>query len=166
MEHNIKLLVMDVDGTLTDGKIYIGDSGEALKVFSIKDGYGIKNILPKYKIIPVIITGRNSKIVTTRCGELNIKHVYQGISNKVNSMKEIIISLNIQPCEVVYIGDDDNDYECMKFIGDNGGIIACPNNASNLIKSIDNILIMTKNGGDGCVRELIDNVTSAIGELK
>lgn len=62
----IRLLVMDVDGTLTDGKIYMSENGEAFKAFDIKDGYGIKHILPKYGIIPVIITARESKIIERR----------------------------------------------------------------------------------------------------
>ena len=77
---------MDVDGTLTDGKIYMGSSGELMKAFNIKDGCGIHDIAIPNNITPVIITGRESKIVLNRCKELGITEVYQGISNKVEKL--------------------------------------------------------------------------------
>ena len=75
----IKYLVMDVDGTLTDGKVYMGNQGEVFKAFSIKDGCGIHDILPKCKIEPIIVTGRKSKIVELRCQELGITKLFQGV---------------------------------------------------------------------------------------
>ena len=86
----IKYLIMDVDGTLTDGSIYMGEHKEILKKFDVKDGYGIKNILPEKDIIPVIITGRNSAILQNRCKELGIKDVIQGCSDKKNELEKII----------------------------------------------------------------------------
>ena len=79
----VKYLVMDVDGTLTDGKIYMGNDGEAMKAFSIKDGCGIHDILIPAGSTPVTITGRNSRIVENRCGEFEIKEIYQGVSCKI-----------------------------------------------------------------------------------
>ena len=76
MADKIKYLVMDVDGTLTDGKIYMGTSGEILKAFDIKDGYGIHDMLIPYGITPVIITGRSSKILENRCRELSITDLF------------------------------------------------------------------------------------------
>lgn len=67
---------MDVDGTLTDGKIYMSPDGEAIKVFDVKDGYGIKEILPQFGIVPVVISGRNSAIMERRAKELGIRHLY------------------------------------------------------------------------------------------
>ena len=87
---DIKILIMDVDGTLTDGSIYMGEYKEILKKFDVKDGYGIKNILPENGIIPVIITGRNSDILQNRCKELGIKDVIQGCSDKKNELEKII----------------------------------------------------------------------------
>ena len=78
MKEMIKFLVMDVDGTLTDGKIYMGSNGEVMKAFNIKDGCGIAMVLPKYGITPVIITARESKILENRCKELNITELHQG----------------------------------------------------------------------------------------
>lgn len=82
----IKYLVMDVDGTLTDGKVYIGNNGEICKAFCIKDGYGIRNLLIPSGIIPIIITGRESAIVFNRCRELGITRIYQGISDKYSKL--------------------------------------------------------------------------------
>ena len=78
----IKLLVMDVDGTLTDGCIYTGSNGEMMKAFDVKDGYAIKHILPELGIIPAIITGRRSDIVACRARELDIEELYQGVADK------------------------------------------------------------------------------------
>ena len=79
----IKMLVMDVDGTLTDGHIYIGPTGEEMKVFSCKDGLGIKEVLPELGVTPVIITGRNSVITANRAKELRIEALYQGVADKL-----------------------------------------------------------------------------------
>ena len=86
----IKLLVMDVDGTLTDGKIYMGAEGEMMKAFDVKDGYGIAHILPRLGITPVIITGRRSGIVERRCAELGITELYQGVRDKLEKLRELL----------------------------------------------------------------------------
>lgn len=83
---NTKFLIMDVDGTLTDGKIYMADSGELFKAFDIKDGCGIKDILKLYGIIPIIITARQSKILENRCKELDISYLFQGIRKKEKNL--------------------------------------------------------------------------------
>ena len=88
----IKMLVMDVDGTLTDGRIYMGADGEVMKAFDVRDGYGIKHILPKHDIIPVIITGRRSAIVERRCAELDITELYQGVADKLEKLKTLASS--------------------------------------------------------------------------
>ena len=108
----IKMLVMDVDGTLTDGKIYIGENGEIMKAFNVKDGYGIVSAR-KQGIVPVIITGRQSKIVEERVKELSIEELYQGISNKICVLKEVADKCGVSLDEVVYIGDDLNDLACI-----------------------------------------------------
>jgi len=86
----IKMLVMDVDGTLTDGKIYMGQDGEIFKVFNVKDGYAIHELLPKYNIVPVIITGRISRIVENRAKEIGIKHIYQSVEDKIGLLKKLV----------------------------------------------------------------------------
>lgn len=148
---SIKYFIMDVDGTLTDGKIYMGENGEIFKAFNVKDGLGICNILIPNKIIPIIITGRKSKILLNRCNELGIKEIYQGISNKVQLLKIIIDDMS-QAC---YIGDDINDLECMKLIKTSGGLVGCPNNAVKSVKEISDF-ISDYNGGYGAVRDFIE----------
>ncbi len=98
----VKYLVMDVDGTLTDGKIYMGANGEVMKAFNIKDGCGIKDIAMAHGIIPVIITARESEIVANRCRELGITEVYQGVRDKVGKLREITDDFTKE----AYIGDD------------------------------------------------------------
>ena len=121
----IKYLVMDVDGTLTDGKIYMGAHGEMMKAFNIKDGCGIHDIAIPGGIIPVIITGRTSEIVKKRCGELGIQQVYQGIKNKIEQLNSIADDLS----QVAYIGDDINDLSCMIPVKEAGGVVGCPADA-------------------------------------
>lgn len=147
----IKALVMDVDGTLTDGGIYIGDKGEVMKRFDVKDGYAICNILPQIGVIPIIITGRVSQIVTNRCMELGIKYVVQGSKNKVKDMKKILKQEKISLSETAYIGDDMNDYECMQMVGFRG----CPSDAIGEIKEISEY-IAKATGGNGAVREFTE----------
>ena len=147
----IKYLVMDVDGTLTDGKIYMSPSGEAMKAFNIKDGLGIHDILPLKNIIPVIITGRSSDIVLNRCKELGITEIHQGVSNKI----QVLESLVDNKSSVAYIGDDINDLSCMEAVKRAGGVIGCPADAVDKIKNLADFTAM-HNGGDGAVRDFIE----------
>ena len=155
MNNDIKILIMDVDGTLTDGKIYMGKKGEILKAFNIKDGYGIKNKLINNKIIPVIITGRKSKVLKNRCKELEITHVYQNVLNKVKCLEYVLKEMKMDYNNVAYIGDDLNDYDVMIKIKKLGGIIGAPQNATKEIIEICDF-ISNYNGGEGAVRDFID----------
>lgn len=147
----IKYLVMDVDGTLTDGKIYMSPSGEVVKAFNIKDGCGIHDILIPAGVIPVIITGRISDIVLNRCKELGITDVFQGVSNKMGKLKEITEELDC----VAYIGDDINDLSCMRLVKEAGGVVGCPADAVEKIKELADYIAI-HNGGDGAVRDFIE----------
>ncbi|WP_165253980.1 HAD hydrolase family protein [Adlercreutzia sp. ZJ304] len=155
MHYLIQFLVMDVDGTLTDGKVYIGSSGEMFKAFDVKDGLGIGEVLPKTGISPIIITGRQSEILERRCEELGISELYQGVSDKLSLLQDIATNANIGFNRFAYIGDDLNDTECMKAIKDSGGIVGCPADAVKQILEIADF-ISTKNGGQGAVREFIE----------
>lgn len=147
----IKYLVMDVDGTLTDGKIYMSNQGECCKAFNIKDGCGIHDMAIPAGIIPVIITGRSSDIVSNRCKELGIEQVYQGINNKIEKLLSITSDLS----EVAYIGDDINDLSCMKPVKQAGGIVGCPKDAvRNVLEIAD--FVADHNGGNGAVRDFIE----------
>lgn len=155
----IRLLVMDVDGTLTNGKLYIGIEGEEFKAFNIKDGYGIKNILPTYNVLPAIISGRKSNIVKNRCAELGIRRLFQGVENKLQTLWMLIDEIGVLPNEVAYIGDDDNDIECMKYILNNGGVIGCPSDSSESVSSLQGVFVCKAAGGNGAVREFINHIT-------
>lgn len=157
----LKFLVMDVDGTLTDGKIYMAANGELFKVFDIKDGCGIKDLLPAFGIEPVIITARNSVILENRCRELGITRLHQGITNKIQKLDEIINNYNLENKSsisfgnVAYIGDDILDLQCMKPIKKDGGIVGCPSDAVKEVREISNYICKNK-GGHGAVREFIE----------
>lgn len=146
---------MDVDGTLTDGKIYMTESGENLKVFNVKDGYGIRNILCKAGIEPIIITGRNSVINFKRCQDLDIQEIYQGVEHKMDIINLICLKKNCSFTNIAYIGDDLNDFECMDTINSYGGKIGCPADAAQQIIDISDF-VSIHNGGDGAVRDFID----------
>lgn len=150
----IEYLVMDVDGTLTDGKIYMGNEGEVMKAFNIKDGCGIHDILLPAGITPIIITGRKSKILENRCKEIGITEIHQGVSNKI----EKLISITSELSTVAYIGDDINDLSAMNPIKEAGGKVGCPADAVKKVKGLVDF-ISKKNGGDGAVREFIEWLT-------
>lgn len=142
---------MDVDGTLTDGKIYMGMDGELCKAFNIKDGCGIHDIAIPNGIIPIIITGRTSQILENRCKELGITSLHQGVSDKVEKLNLVTDDFSA----VAYIGDDINDLFCMNLVKEAGGIVGCPKDAVKKVLNISDF-ISTKNGGDGAVREFIE----------
>lgn len=152
----IKYIIMDVDGTLTDGKVYMGNHGELMKIFNIKDGYGIHNILPDIGVTPVVITGRKSQIVANRCKELGIEKLSQGILDKTS---ELISSIGGEKnlFQVAYIGDDSNDLECMKRVKLSGGLVGCPSDASSDILEISDF-VSQYSGGNGAVRDFIDYI--------
>ncbi|WP_338450045.1 HAD-IIIA family hydrolase [Niallia oryzisoli] len=147
---NIKMLVLDVDGTLTDGKIYIGSQGELMKAFNVKDGLGIVKLQTQH-IVPVIITGRISGIVEKRAKELGITEVHQGIKDKVKILRQIADKYEYDLKELAYIGDDENDIESMKLCG----LIGCPADAVHSVINIADF-VCKRNGGEGAVREFID----------
>lgn len=157
LKNKIKLLILDVDGTLTDGKIYMGNDGELFKAFDIKDGCGIHDILPKVGIIPVIITARTSNIVFNRCKEIGISECHQGVRDKLTKMRELAKKYGLDSNdddiyeEIAYMGDDIIDIKCMRHCG----LIACPNNAVKRVKEISHF-VSEFNGGDGAVREFIE----------
>lgn len=147
----IKALAMDVDGTLTDGGIYIGSNGEIMKRFCVKDGYALSIMLPQMKIIPIVITGRESKIVQARCAELGITRIIQRSTDKLNDLKNVLARENILLSETAYFGDDLNDYDCVL----QAGIGGCPKNAVKEIRKIADYITKHK-AGNGAVREFIE----------
>lgn len=155
------MIVMDVDGTLTDGKIYIGNRGECMKAFCAHDAVGVR-MLKNYNIIPVIITGRESNIVSIRAREMNIDKafVFQNIINKKDKLCEIIRDSKLKSSEVAYIGDDINDLECIDICG----FSACPCNAVKVIRDKCDY-ISEFASGEGAVRDVIEYIINNLSSL-
>ncbi|NLM96365.1 MAG: HAD hydrolase family protein [Halanaerobiaceae bacterium] len=151
----IKMLIMDVDGTLTDGKIFLGNNGEEMKAFSVKDGLGIQ-LLHQSGVIPVIITGRESNIVRIRARELNIKELYQGIKDKLGVYEGLKEKYGFLDEEIGFVGDDLNDLPILE----KAGVSFTVNDGVEVIKGICDYC-SNKNGGDGAVREIIDLILYA-----
>lgn len=157
---NIKILVLDVDGTLTDGKLYMDDKDNALKAFNVRDGFAIVNWL-KLGGEVAIITGKSSNIVERRAKELGIKYVVQGSKNKTQDLKKILERLNLSFENVAYMGDDLNDIGLMKKIA----LPACPHDA--VLEVLESCkFISNKNGGEGAVRDLLEHIMKANGMWK
>jgi len=148
----IKLFIMDVDGTLTDGKIYTGNNGELFKAFNVKDGLGIK-LLRENGIVPAIITGRTSDIVVARAKELGIEEVYQGISDKVEVFETLKDKYQLSNEQIAFVGDDLNDLELMKQVGLK---LTVADAAEELFGLVDYTSYL--DGGDGAVRDIIDKL--------
>lgn len=149
----IKLFLCDVDGTLTDGGMYYSENGDEMKKFNTRDGMGFQ-LLREAGIKTGIITSEDTKIVENRAKKLKVDFLYQGKRNggKLTIAKEICEQFGITLDEVAYIGDDVNCVELLEAVG----MKACPADACEEVKAIAGIRVMTKKGGDGCVREFID----------
>lgn len=162
----IKYLVMDIDGSLTDGKIYMGPSGEAMKAFSIKDGMVPNFYLKPAGIIPVVITARESTIVENRCKEIGITEIYQGKLDKLSILKEIVGSDGLGAC--AYFGDDTLDLKCIDPIREAGGIGGCPRDAVQEVKAACDYVCENK-AGEGALREFAEWLRSphaSVDEIK
>ncbi len=151
----VKLLIMDVDGTLSDGRFFVLPDGENIKSFDVKDGTGIffANLAG---IKTAIITGKASKTVRRRADELNIDDYYEGIFNKTIPFYELLEKYELNKDEVAYIGDDIGDAEVMGMVG----FSAAVGDAHPLIKRISHY-ISKRYGGRGAVREVIDFILDA-----
>ncbi len=146
----IKLIVLDVDGCLTDGKIIYSNSGEETKAFNVKDGLAIRSWQDLGHEV-AIITGRRSQLVEKRATELGITMLHQGIKDKATLLKEICETRAIALRDVAAIGDDLNDYNMLSIVGHS----FTPNNGSRHIKAMVNTVCETL-GGEGAVREMIE----------
>ena len=149
----IKLFLSDVDGTLTDGGMYYSESGDELKKFNTRDGMGFQ-LLREAGIKKGIITSEDTHIVANRAKKLKVDFLHQGKRNggKLVVAKEICGQLGITLDEVAYIGDDINCMELLEAVG----VKACPGDACEEVKDIPGMMVMKKNGGEGCVREFIE----------
>ena len=155
----IKLLICDIDGVFSDGRIYLGNNGEELKAFHTKDGYGMKALVTS-GVETAVITGRTSNIVATRMKALNVSDIIQGQEDKLPTLIELIKSKNLSPENVAYIGDDMPDHACMQYVGLG---IAVNDAHPQVLKDADHITFTR--GGFGAVRETCDLFMQAQGTL-
>lgn len=153
----VKLLILDVDGVMTDGRIIMDDEGRELKNFNVRDGHGIK-LIQRYGIKVAILTGRQSPVVKYRAIDLGIKDVYQKAFNKKEVFEKILKKNRLSSQEVAYLGDDIVDIPVLKRVGFSSAVA----NALDVVK--ENVDYVTKNkGGDGAVREICDMILKAQG---
>ena len=157
---NIKLLVLDIDGVLTDGSLYYDKNGEAFRKFNVKDGQGIK-LAQAYNLEIAIISARECEIVKSRFNELGIKYLFQHCYDKAKKVKELSADLKINLENVAYIGDDILDVPPLEIVG----LPICPKDAhaSAILKAK---LITEASGGAGCVREIIDLILKEQGKIQ
>jgi YrbI family 3-deoxy-D-manno-octulosonate 8-phosphate phosphatase len=150
--NKIKLLILDVDGVMTDGGMYVSENGDQMKRYNTQDGMGIMHLTKSNFQVGIISSGFTNNMVQKRAELLGIQNCYVGRDPKLEILKDWCQKLNFNLDEVAIIGDDINDLGVMKNIG----LAVCPANAVNLVKTQCHI-ILSKKGGDGCVREFIDN---------
>ena len=147
---NIRLLISDVDGVLTDGGMYYSEKGEILKKFNAKDGMGVE-ILLRSKVKTILLTRENSSIVKKRGAKIKAAATYIGTFNKELQLHKICKKFQVSPTEIAYIGDDLNDSEIMKLVG----FAATPSDGiKDLRKIVD--YVCKNNGGNGAFREIAD----------
>ncbi|MFO1381813.1 MAG: 3-deoxy-manno-octulosonate-8-phosphatase KdsC [Chitinivorax sp.] len=155
----LKLVVFDVDGVLTDGKLYLSDSGEEIKAFNTLDGHGLK-MLHASGVELAIITGRKSRLVELRAANLGISLLFQGVSDKLTAFRELLGQLGLQTEQAAFMGDDLVDLPPMRRAGLAIAVPAAP----ELVKQHSHY-ITERNGGEGAVREVCELIMRAQGSF-
>ena len=155
---NITTLIFDVDGVLTNGIVTIMPDGELVRNMNIKDGYALKTAVDKGLNICIISGGKNEG-VRTRLANLGIKDIFLGAHNKIEQYNELVEKYNLQPENVLYMGDDVPDFPVMKLVG----LPCCPNDAAREIQQVSKY-ISDKKGGEGCVRDIIEQILRVQGK--
>jgi len=150
-EIDIRFLLIDIDGVLTDGGMYYTEGGDEFKKFNTKDGMGIKQAIKAGLRVGLISSGFNEKLIRSRAKLLGIELVYVGEKLKEMVLVDWLDKLQINDDNVAYIGDDINDLSVMRKVG----LSACPADAVAAVKNMADV-ILSRNGGDACVREFID----------
>ena len=156
----IKLVIFDVDGVLTDGMLNYGCDGELFKQFNVKDGVGIK-LLQQYNVDVAIITAKDSKPLKQRVDDLLIQHAYLGCANKLTAYKELIMRLQLKDHQVAYVGDDVIDLPVMSHVG----LSIAVKDAHSFVKKRADYITMTT-GGQGVAREVADLILDAQFDLE
>lgn len=157
---NIRLLILDVDGVLTDGRIVFDSNGVESKFFNVKDGHGIK-LLQRAGIAVAIISGRKSLVVANRAAELGIVHLYQSSLDKLEPYRDLLKKTALRDDQVAYVGDDVIDLPLLRRVG----FAAAP--ADAISEVLDQVHYVTRNrGGWGAVREVCDLILKGQGHWK
>lgn len=156
--NHITTFVFDVDGVLTDSSVHITTSGEMLRIMNIRDGYAMKAAVESgYNVC--VISGGSNEGVRVRLRNLGITDIHLGAGNKVETLKEYTELYNINPADVLYMGDDIPDYHVMQRVG----LPTCPQDAAPEIKSVSKY-VSHRNGGRGAVRDVIEQVMRVQGK--
>lgn len=153
----VKAMCFDVDGVLSTSAIPLYPNGEPMRVINTKDGYAL-HLAAKKNFPMAIITGGKTQAINERFIGLGFKDVYMGVHMKTDVLKEFMEKYDLDPSEVLYMGDDIPDYEVMKMVG----IPVCPADAAPEIKEIS-VYISDKTGGNGCARDVVEQVLKAQG---
>jgi 3-deoxy-D-manno-octulosonate 8-phosphate phosphatase (KDO 8-P phosphatase) len=152
---DIRLLVLDVDGVLTDGRLYYTAAGEAMKVFNVRDGFGIRRLL-EAGVEVAVISGRKSRIVAVRCRELGIRYVSQGVQDKLQRFRAILRVLKIPASAAACVGDDTIDVAMMEEAGLSFTVADAHEDAKRVADVVTRL-----EGGRGAVREICDRLIQA-----
>ena len=148
----IKTFVLDMDGVLTDGGLHIQEEGQWIRRMHVRDGYALQ-LAVKAGFKVVVISGSDSPMVAARLYQLGVEHVYMKVTRKAAFLKEFAVANKVTLGEMLFMGDDIPDFECMQLVG----LACCPANAASEIISISRY-VSPFNGGYGCVRDVIEKV--------
>ncbi|HEY4800131.1 MAG TPA: HAD-IIIA family hydrolase [Bacteroidia bacterium] len=155
---NIKAFAFDIDGVLTDGKIIVLPDGNMVRTMSTRDGYAMQHAVNKgFKI--VVISGGKSEPSRNRLEKLGVHDVFMGVTDKVAALNKFMADHQLKQEEILYMGDDMPDYDVMRLVG----IPCCPKDAAEEIKKLS-IYISGFKGGDGCVRDVIEQAMKIHGK--
>ncbi len=157
LARRVKMLILDVDGVMTDGRIILDNDGNEFKSFDVRDGHALK-LAGRAGLLLAVITGRTSKVVERRMKELGINEVYQGIFNKISVYKDLLKKYNFSDEEIAYMGDDVVDVPVLEVVG----LPAVPSDAD--AESTSRARFISENrGGRGAVRDLVEKILRAQG---
>ena len=156
---DIKIVLTDVDGVLTDGGMYYSSKGDTMKKFHVRDGMAI-NMLKKHNIPTIIVTKEKNRIITQWAKKMNVKKIFDGVLDKEKILKKVCKEFDVKTSNIVYIGDDVNDMALLK----NVGISVSPADAWKNTKQIVDY-VSEKNGGKGVLREISDLILASNNKL-
>ena len=155
---SVRVLILDVDGVLTDGEVIFDDAGRETKHFNVRDGHGLR-MLMRYEVEVVLLTGRTSQVVNHRALDLGINEVYQGVCNKLDVFEEILRKKNIVAAETAFVGDDVVDVPVLRRAGFSATVADASADLKNVVDYITD-----HNGGRGAVREICEIILKAKGK--